>query len=186
MPMSLASRGTPFYQEKGDWRSMMTHVMAGHGAIACDEEAPLERALQLDEGPGPQVKLDDAAAGTVRQTGWTPNRIEVAVHLTRPATVLFNQNWNEHWKTTRGTIVKFGAKWPRDVDGGRLGVSAEPGDYSLAVYYRPRSFVLGAWVSGLSWPLLLLLFLTNRRRRPSDANSGAPDDGAPGAAEQPR
>jgi hypothetical protein len=186
MPMSQAGRGTPFHQEKGDWRSMMTHVMAGHGAIACDEEAPLERAAQLDEGPGPQVKLDDDAAGTVREIEWTPNRIEVAVHLTRPATVLFNQNWNEHWKTTRGSIVKFGPKWPRDVDGGRLGVSAETGDYQFAVYYRPRSFVIGASLSALAWPLFLLLFLRARRRRPSDANSGAPDEGAPGAAEQPR
>ena len=53
-----------------------------------------------------QVKLDDAAAGTVRERRWSPNRVEVDVALSKPATVLFNQNWNEHWKTTRGEIVK--------------------------------------------------------------------------------
>jgi hypothetical protein len=183
----VAERSTPFYQEKGEWRIMMNHVMAGHGAIGCDEEAPLQRAAQLDEGPVPQLKLDDPSAGNARQLDWTPNRIEVQLKLQRPATVLFNQNWNEHWKTTRGELVKWGAKWPRDVDGGRLAVAAPAGDYTFSIYYRPRSFVIGASLSGVALPLLLLLFLIDRvRSRKSSATSGARPPAAPGAAEQPR
>jgi hypothetical protein len=180
MQMTVADRGTPFYQVVGDWRSMMNHVMAGHGAIGCDEEAPLQRALQLDEGPGPQVKLaDSTTAGSVRGLSWTPNRVEVEVNLPQPATVLFNQNWNEHWKTTRGELVKWGQKWPRDLDGGRLAVAAPAGSYSFAVYYRPRSFVAGALLSYVAMPLLLFLFLTHRRRNKaasatSDGRVGPP------------
>ena len=110
MQITVAERSTPFYQEKGEWRTMMNYVMAGHGAIGCDEEAPLQRAAQLDEGPVPQLKLDDPSAGSARQLTWTPNRVEVELKLSRPATVLFNQNWNEHWKTTRGELVKWGCQ----------------------------------------------------------------------------
>jgi DNA-directed RNA polymerase subunit H (RpoH/RPB5) len=184
MQVPVAERGTPFHQEKGDWRSMMNHVMAGHGAIACDEEAPLQRALKLDEGPLPQVKLDDPAAGSVREIEWTPNRVEVEVDLTQRGTVLFNQNWNEHWKTTAGTLVKFGPKWQRDVDGGRLAVDAPPGKYRFAVYYRPRSFVIGA-VTSLFLPLLMALFVIVRRKSRTSDNSG-PRGAAPGTDEQPR
>jgi hypothetical protein len=187
MPMNLVEKGTPFHQVKGDWRTMMNHVMAGHGAIGCDEEAPLQRASQLDEGPGPQVKLADATAGTVRELSWTPNRVEVEAALTQPATVLFNQNWNEHWKTTHGSIVKFGDKWPRDRDGGRLAVAMPAGNQTFAVYYRPRSFVVGASISGVTIPLLLFLFFRlKRRNRMMPASSTGRDPGDPGDAEQPR
>ncbi len=187
MQMSVAASGTPFFQERGDWRTMMNHVMAGHGAIGCDEEAPLQRALKLDEGPGPQVKLDDPTSGTVRELRWTPNRIEVEVELQRPATVLFNQNWNEHWKSSTGQVVKLGEKWPRDRDGGRLAVTAPAGSSRVAVYYQPRSFVIGASLSGVAMPLLLVIFLAARRRKRSASEmSGARPDGAPGSAEQPR
>jgi hypothetical protein len=191
MPMhNLAEKDTSFHQVKGDWRSMMNHVMAGHGAIGCDEEAPLQRAAQLDEGPGPQVKLDNPAAGTVREKKWTINRVEVEVSLSQPATVLFNQNWNEHWKTTEGSIVKFGEKWPRDRDGGRLAVSLPAGTRTFSVYYRPRSFVVGASISGVAIPLLLALFFTlKRRNRMMPASSAGRDPGEPPLkedAEQPR
>jgi hypothetical protein len=164
MQMEVAARGAPFYQIRGEWRSMMNAVMVGHGAIGCDEEAPLQRAAALDEGPGPQVKLDDATAGTIASVRWTPNRVEVDLVLDRPATVLLNQNWNEHWRTSAGEIVKYGPKWPRDRDGGRLAVAAPAGRYTLTVDYRPRSFVVGAWVSLLATLLLSLLVLVERRR----------------------
>ena len=165
--MIVAGRDTPFHQVKGDWRLMMSDVMAGHGVIGCDEEAPLQRAARLDEGPGPQVKLDaasEAGAGTVREASWSPNRVDVEVALSKPATVLFNQNWNEHWKSTRGEIVKWGEKWPADRDGGRLAVAAPAGRYTLSVYYRPGTFVVGAFISGVALPVLLGLFAILRRK----------------------
>jgi hypothetical protein len=163
-PIEPAGPAVRFYQVRGDWRSMMQHVLAGHGAIGCDEEAPLQRAAELDEGPAPQVRLADPAAGELRALRWTPNRVEVEVVLERPATVLINENWNEHWKSDVGQVVKVGPKLARDRDGGRLGVEAPAGTYTLTAYYRPRSFVIGAAMSGLAAPLFLALFLALRRR----------------------
>lgn len=165
-PWTVAAPGARFYQVRGDWRSMIFHVFANHGAIECDEEAPLERAAELDVGDVPQARLLDPAAGELREERWTPNRIELALALERPTTVMINQNWNEHWKASAGQVVRVGPKLERDLDGGRLGVAVPSGSYTLAVYYRPRSFVVGAAVSAVAIPLSLLLFFVWGRRRP--------------------
>jgi hypothetical protein len=187
-PLQVAEAGTSFHHEHGEWRLMMNHVISNHGAIGCDEEAPLQRAETLDEGDVPQVRLAeaDADAGQVRAIRWTPNRIEADVALARPATVMFNMNWNEHWKASigegseatrgaseaavpprmpvdNGEVVRVGKKHPRDRDGGRLGVAAPAGTYTLAVQYRPRSFTVGAAISLVAAPLLLALWLLRRR-----------------------
>ncbi len=164
-PMAQAATGTRFFQAHSEWRTMMNHVLDNHGAIGCDEEAPLERADHLDEGDVAQVRLADPAAGTVRQTSWSPNRISFSVRLTSPTTVLINQNWNEHWRTTQGKIEKVGGKVERDVDGGRLGVALPAGEHEFSVYYRPRSFTIGLIVSAISAPMLLALWLVIARRR---------------------
>src|SRR5206468_2346137 len=84
LPAEQAASDAPFYQVQGDWRSMMNHVFAGHGAIGCDEEAPLERAAELDVGERPQVRLLDPAAGRLGAVRFSPNRLVVDLTLARP------------------------------------------------------------------------------------------------------
>jgi hypothetical protein len=169
-PVRQAERGARFYQEQGQWTTMINHVLLNHGAIGCDEEAPLQRAAALDLGDVPQVKLLDPSAGEVRDVRWTPNRVEMTLALTKPTTVLINENWNEHWRSSRGRIAKVGEKVARDKAGGRLGVEVDAGTGPLAVYYRPRSFVVGAVVSGLAIPAALVFWLWRRRRRSLGGN----------------
>ncbi len=164
--MFSAPRATRFYQaEHTEWRTMMNTNLENHGAIGCDEEAPLQRADKLDEGDVPQARLADPGAGFAREVNWTPNRITVHVRLTQPTTLLINQDWNEHWKTSVGTIQKVGGKVARDVDGGRLGVALPVGENDVTITYRPRSFVIGAAISCISTPLLLLAWLLLSRRK---------------------
>lgn len=185
----LATKDEPFYQLVGEWRAMMANVFANHGAIGCDEEAPLQRALTLDEGPRfAQVRVDtegavaanghvDIAPGTTPNTSghvlavrWTPNRVEADVELTVPATVSVNENWNEHWRAESDgqpiAMVRVGPKLARDHDGGRLGARVPTaGRHTIAFYYRPRSFVAGAVISSLSIPLAIAAWIFLRRRR---------------------
>src|SRR5262249_37437518 len=163
---------TPFYQIVGEWRSMMSNVFENRGAIGCDEEAPLQRALKLDEGPVPQARVEMGGAGTVAQLRWTPNVIDLAVDLAAPSVVSVNQNWNEHWRVTTSTgapaeVIRVGPKLERDHDGGRLGARAPAGRYTLTFAYRPRSFTVGVVISAISIPLAIAAWIVLRRRRRS-------------------
>jgi hypothetical protein len=171
---NLAPEGTPFYQVVGEWRSMMSNVFDNRGAIGCDEEAPLQRALKLDEGPVAQARIEPPADGTIIATRWTPNRVELDVELRKPSVVSLNENWNEHWKleligdsrdAENGAIIRVGPKLDRDKDGGRLGARVPRGHYTVAFVYRPRSFVYGVIVSLLAIPLAIGAWLALRRSR---------------------
>jgi len=170
----MAPEGTAFYQIMGNWREMMSNVFENRGAIGCDEEAPLQRALRLDEGPRPQARVEDPSTGRIAATRWTPNRVELDVELSAPAVVSVNENWNEHWRVEligdardaeRAEVVRVGPKLERDKDGGRLGARVPRGRYTVAFVYRPRSFVVGLVISALAIPLLIGAWIFARRRR---------------------
>jgi hypothetical protein len=160
----VAAKIEPFYQLQSHWTTMLDDVLKGHGAISCLEEAPLQRAEQVELGPVPQAKLADPAAGSIDGFRWTPNRLSVDASMQRASTVLFNQNWNEHWKATAGEVVKYGNKWSADPDGGLLGVALPPGEHSLQVYYRPRSVPIGTTVTAFSGVLALIVLWRSRRQ----------------------
>jgi hypothetical protein len=165
-PMQPARQeGYRFFHVVGDWSSMLYHVMRGPGAIGCDEEAPLQRPVRLDEGDVPQAKLLDPSAGQVKAVRWTPNRIEVDVALERPTQVWVNMNWNEHWKVNVGRVLMVGEKHKRDVRGGQLAVDMPAGTETIVLRYRPTSFIAGAAISGVGGPVCLALFWWARRRR---------------------
>ena len=170
MRVQLPAQHPPFYQVVGEWRSMMQNVLANHGAIGCDEEAPLQRALRLDEGDVPQARVEEPGAGTIEAVRWTPNRVDLQLALERDALVSVNENWNEHWRARASTgasvaVVRVGPKLERDHDGGRLGARAPAGHYTLSFVYRPRSFVVGVVVTLLSIPLAIAAWVRLRRRR---------------------
>ena len=167
---SLAAADTPFYQVVGEWRTMMSNVFDNHGAIGCDEEAPLQRALKLDEGPGPQARLEDPGAGRLEGMRWTPNRVEVDVDAAVPSVVSVNENWNEHWRARLSSgepvqVIRVGPRLERDRDGGRLGARVPAGRFTVAFIYRPRSFVAGLVTSALAIPLAVAAWIGSRRRR---------------------
>jgi hypothetical protein len=158
------NRSVAFYQTKGHWSRMLDLVFENHGVVGCDEEAPLTRASAIDEGPVPQLRLADPSAGTIVVHAYTPNRIELDVDLARPARLLVNLNWNEHWHASVGDVVRDGAKWPADKDGGRLAVALPQMQGSVVLRYRPRSFVIGFWLSILSTLMSVWVWRRGARR----------------------
>lgn len=163
--MASGQSSAPFFQVTSHWRQMFDEIMLNHGVIGCDEESPLQRANQLDLGDVPQARLEDQSLGTVTITRFSPSKIALHVALSAEALVLVNTNWNEHWSTSVGQIVKFGDKHPRDRDGGRLGVRVPAGTHDVLVSYRPRSFLIGLLLTGIGGSALLIVFVLQRVRR---------------------
>lgn len=165
---AIATQDSPFFQVQSHWSRMLPDLLQNRGVIGCDEEAPLQRAKELDLGDVPQARLLDPQAGRVNLTQFAPSRLRLQVELSVETLVLLNTNWNEHWRTNIGRIEKFGEKHPRDRDGGRLAVRLPAGTHDLVVRYRPASFVVGLWTSLLAGTALLLGFgWATRRRRSS-------------------
>ena len=151
------SRAQPaFAQVTGDRRWMFSSVLEGHGVIECDEEAPLQRAEALDLGVVEQIRLVDPAAGNAQVIRWTPNHLELRVSLARPTELMINENWNEHWRASTGEVRALA---------GRLSVALPAGASDVVLDYRPKSFVVGAWVSVLA-ALAALVALARALRRP--------------------
>jgi len=44
-------------------------------------------------------------AGTITERGWTPNRIDLDVHLDDATRLLVNQNWHAGWRASVGTVT---------------------------------------------------------------------------------
>ena len=100
--------------------------------------------------------------------------------LTREADILINLNWNEHWKCDDCQVLSlndYEIERSARAQGratyrppwqivGQLAIRGPAGRHTFKVYYRPRSFVIGAWVSGASVLIaLVLVFLSLRRAR---------------------
>ncbi|HEY3357298.1 MAG TPA: hypothetical protein VGQ83_28870 [Polyangia bacterium] len=158
-------RPARFYHTRGHWQTMRETLFAGQGSLECDEAAPLQRAQGLEVGDVPQVRLLDAGAGQVRAASFSPNRWRAALDLGRGTTLLLNANWNEHWRARPGRAVSLGGRLAVDLGG------LPPGRHEVTAWYRPRSFLAGAVVTGLTLPACLLAFALARRRR-GRASSG--------------
>jgi len=87
---------------------------------------------------GPQQRLEPAAAGTVERLRWSPSSIAFHVALSRPGTLVVDQNFDRGWHATRGTPVS------RD---GLLALELPAGDHQLRLYHRPQGFWLGLSLS---------------------------------------
>lgn len=166
VPLRTPEKLPPFSYVNRTWSEMRDTFFLGHGSVAggpvkvgydCDEVAPLQRAEQIDAGPVPQEKLQDETAGQILSSVWSPSHRTITLDLREKTTLLLNSNWNEHWKSDRGKVIRHK---------GRLAVDLSEiplGQQQIHVYYRPRSFVIGALLSSIAWPLCLALWLLFRR-----------------------
>lgn len=159
---ALPSEPPRFYHTEGHWSQMRDLILAGHGVLKCDEEAPLQRAERLEAGDVPQLRLSPDAAGAVVAHVATPNQHRITLRLERAGgLLLLNSNWNEHWKSSdaRAPIVRPAGQLALDL------AQLPAGEHTLTVSYAPRSFAVGTALTLAAGLLSLGLFVTARRRR---------------------
>lgn len=158
-PDDRLASAVPFFHLPGHWSQMREIVFAGRGVLVCDEEAPLQRAKELDVGDVPQLRFADPSVGNIESHRFTPNRRQITVSLQRGGVLLVNSNWNEHWRVDRGRVVSVDGRLAVDLS------ALPPGRYDLTLRYAPASFAVGLAMSCLGIPLCAVLFFWARRRR---------------------
>lgn len=93
----------------------------------------------------------EGTAGTVAISGWSPNRLIVDVDVSSPGVLVVNQNYYPGWHAANGEEREV-----EEVDQ-LLAVKVFPGDQKVELYYRPMSFVVGAFIT-MATTLFSLIF----------------------------
>jgi len=163
------ARGDAFFQNTGvDYGQYPTFPVRGFGTRQCYTALEWKPAPGVVDGPVPQCWLRPGDAGTVSQTAWTPNRVELAVHLPADATVIVNQNYESGWRSSAGTVGAYARAgdqfWPAGTRPpgppgktaiGLLAVQLPAGDHHLTLRHRPHGLLPGLFMTlagiGLAW-----------------------------------
>jgi hypothetical protein len=150
-----------FYQDsRSDYGRFPTFPVRGHGTRACYVPLEWKPTDGIVDGPGPQARTEPPTAGTVTQTRWSPSALELDVHLSAPALVIVNQNYESGWQATAQGEVIVGA-WvnrehrfwdirarPSELPAkgaiGLLALRLPAGDHHLTLRHRPPGLLLGA------------------------------------------
>ncbi len=141
----------PFHQARGNRWAAAYYGPMSRGSLSCWEAYPVPQAPALRGDLASEEYLKDAAAGTAVERRWSPNRLDLSVHLTQPTRLLVNQNHHTGWKANVGAVVN---------DSGLLAVDLPAGDHEVTLKFLPRSGVAGglttlaAIIAGvaLAWP----------------------------------
>ena len=147
-----------FHQVPGDRGRMLLYPRLNEGSLSYFEESPLDVSPRLRANLPADEYLAEPDAGSVHRRAWTPNRIELDVDVSRPATVLVNQNFAAGWRVDGGELVS---------EGGLLAARVPAGRRTLTFRYLPGSLLVGAAVSALALAVAIALVVTGRRRRAS-------------------
>lgn len=158
VPTKATSRWAdqPFRQSLGNrWHA---HVWpAVHlGSLGCFEEQPFPTSPALRADLAAEEYLADADAGHVERRSWSPHRIELAVDLKRPATLIVNQNDHRGWGSDVGAKVKHQ---------GLLAVQLPAGRRIVTLRHRDPLVFAGLGITALTTLGLLAWPLRGRRRR---------------------
>jgi hypothetical protein len=180
MPQTPAS--ADFFQNTGaDYSRLPAFPVDGFGTRACYVALEWKPAPGISDGRGTQARLEPPAAGTVIQTSWSPNRLELDVRLDAPATLILNQNYETGWRAKDGAdgeatvgayvvpqrrfwdIRARSAELPVKGAIGLLAVSLPAGARHLVLVHRPSWIWLGGFLS-LAGVALTAVVLRRARR----------------------
>jgi hypothetical protein len=150
----------PFHQARGNRWSAAAFGAMSRGSLACWEAYDVPQSPKLRGDLEHEAWLEDAAAGTLEEAEWTPNRLDYRVTLWRPSRVLINQNYHRGWRSSAGEVQSAG---------GLLSVALPAGTHALRLRFLPTSAVGGLVVSALALGTLLVF-----RRRPRLMLAAAP------------
>jgi hypothetical protein len=128
----------PFHQARGIRWSLAYYEPMSRGSLSCWEAYPVPESPALRGDLQEEAWLLDPTVGTLRQLSWSPNRIELAVDVSRDARMAINQNWHPGWHASVGTVAS---------ENGLLAVDLPAGRHTVVLHFLPRSAVGGLLVS---------------------------------------
>src|SRR5579871_3748966 len=149
-----------FRQTRGNQFDQALFQYLDRGSISCYDETPWPTSPELRADLADEEYLADPSAGEVKRVAWTPNRIDLAVKLARPSTVIVNQNWASGWRASTGKA----RDWR-----GLVAVDLPAGETRLTLRMWPTAATAGILLMLLALAVTVWLFRRDRRLRGSSA-----------------
>ncbi|HVV48553.1 MAG TPA: hypothetical protein VHO06_02755 [Polyangia bacterium] len=177
-PLPRGPASADFFQNTAaDYRRLPAFPVEGFGTRGCYVALEWKPAPGITDGRVPQARLEPPGAGTIRQTRWSPNRLDFEVQLDAPATLIVNQNYESGWQVDGGEkvgayVVPEHRFWdirarPGElpVKGaiGLLAVELPAGTHHLVLCHRPPWLWPGALLSLLGVALAVVIWRRARR-----------------------
>jgi uncharacterized membrane protein YfhO len=89
------------------------------------------------------------------------DQVEINVETAKPAILVMTDNYSRYWKATGYPDTAENSYQVIPANGFQKAIPLEAGKHHILMEYRPDAFVIGAWISGISWVLFLgFFFLT--------------------------
>jgi len=110
----------------------------------------------------------DEPLGTATIRSWRPGRVVVDVDAPGPRYLVLNEAYYHGWRA-----IVDGAERPvLRANYMAMAVPLRPGERAVELIYRPRGFVVGSWLSGLAWALVVAISVRALIRRRRSAPQG--------------
>jgi hypothetical protein len=159
----------PFRQMRGNRYVQQLFAYVDRGSLSCYDETPWPASARLRSDLPQEEYLADPSAGDVRRVSWSPNRIVLSARLSRPATLLVNQNFQPGWRSSIGQA--------RSEDG-LLAVDLPAGEHEVVLRMWPSGVTVGLALMALALGVTALLVRSDRRRSDRGRRDAAPRSGA--------
>jgi len=138
----------------------------------------LNRTVKLDFDPRREILLESDPGllpsnkrliSQVELTDINSDEMRIDAKVSKSAVLLIGDNYSQGWK---GRVLPGSSQEDYPIlpaDGFMRAIPLQVGNHHILLEYRPEMFVLGCWISGISWALFigcffLMVFL---RRRPN-------------------
>ncbi len=145
----------------GGMTSLFSQILESRGIVNGYEAIPVERNAVGYGKPGYRGEFYLLTlGGLVRQTYWSPNKLVFDYTISRPETLVINQNYDRNWKASPPSVVK-----PYK---GLISVELNPQIRTITLYYLPDSFLIGVGTFLMAVCAAGILILKKVEWRPCD------------------
>ncbi len=125
-----------------------------------DQEFVQNQEVLLESVPGIEPK-SGLIKSQVTLKDISSDQIEIQAALSKPEILVITDNYSKGWKASGYPDSSENVYKVMPANGFQKAIPLQAGKHHILMEYRPEAFVIGAWISGISWVLFLgFFFLT--------------------------
>ncbi len=152
-PEPIAAPGE-FKQARGTRWGLAHYLPMQRGCLSCWDAYPVPQSRALRGDLTAEEYLADPGAGSVTRSRWSPNALSLHAEISRPTTLVVNQNHHPGFSSNVGLVRS---------ERGLLAVDLPPGIHDVELRFRPRSAVGGGLALLFASAVAVLLLVRSRR-----------------------